>query len=117
MNSISDYEYADGSGNRYVLSNATLRYIPVKPEESSTGMYSGGEPFEISLSADQIRELQHVFDNAILAQQSHTQDRAKMTGLIIKSSQSESVSVILKPDAPQKEALENALLKLKPKLP
>jgi hypothetical protein len=115
MNSISDYEYADGSGNRYVLSNATLRYIPVKPEESSTGMYSGGEPFEISLSADQIRELEQVFDNAILAQQSHTQDRAKMTGLIIKSSQTESISVILESNAPEKKALENALLTLKPK--
>ena len=114
MNSNTDYEYADGNGNRYILSNNQLRYIPLKPEESSTGTYHGGEPFEISLSVGQQSELQQIFDNAIAAEQSLTKDRAKMTGLVTKSSQSESVSVILKSNAPEKEALENALNKLKP---
>lgn len=113
MNSNPHYEYADGSGNRYIVSDTTLRYIPVRPEGSSTGMYSGGEPFEISLSAGQIRELQQVFENAIAAQQSHTKDRAKMTGLVIKSTQSDTVSVILKSNAPEKETLENALNRFK----
>ena len=42
MPTQSLYEYADGSANLYSLNGNTLSYDPVRPEESSTGTYSGG---------------------------------------------------------------------------
>jgi hypothetical protein len=47
--STSTYQYADGSANVYRIKPDSLEYIPVKPEESSTGMYSGGEPKKVAL--------------------------------------------------------------------
>ena len=42
------FSYHDGNGNAYHLrdagSGAMFEYLPVRPEHSSTGRYSGGEP-------------------------------------------------------------------------
>lgn len=76
--------YSDGSANGYVFTadgdGATFAYSPVRPEHSSTGMYSGGEPRSGRLDAalaktlfDQIRALEA---NTTL----HVEDRAKGTG-------------------------------------
>ncbi len=55
--------YHDGSGNGYRFwkdsegEDARFEYSPVQPKESSTGMYSGGEPAKGVLSSKQVREL------------------------------------------------------------
>ena len=36
MNTQIQYEYADGSGNTFLLSSLTLEYVPVTPERSSS---------------------------------------------------------------------------------
>ena len=40
------YEYADGSGNKYIIKNDLkifIEYIPIKPHLSSSGFYDGGD--------------------------------------------------------------------------
>ncbi|MGH7829103.1 MAG: hypothetical protein ACREP8_02890 [Candidatus Binatia bacterium] len=55
--------YLDGSGNEYRFwkdsegGSARFEYSPVRPEESSTGMYSGGEPAQGTLSSKQVKQL------------------------------------------------------------
>ena len=81
--------YRDGSANSYHFRSdgdgdgARFEYRPVTPLQSSTGMYSGGEPRAGRLDATQLATLwQHVsaFEtNAAL----HTEDRAKGTGLFV----------------------------------
>ena len=51
------YQYADGSGNRYRLHQDSLKYIPVKPEMSSSGIYDGGDPQSVHLSHARQEEL------------------------------------------------------------
>jgi len=76
--------YNDGSANGYRFDaagdGATYRYKPVRPEESSTGMYSGGDPREGALDATTVATLwQHV--RALeQATQHHVEARAKGTG-------------------------------------
>ncbi len=53
---------ADGAANIWIFSQepgerALWRYVPVRPEESSTGMYSGGEPKNGALTDTQILDL------------------------------------------------------------
>jgi len=79
-------DYADGSANQYHFeqrsrdSPLSFRYVPVRPEESSTGMYSGGEPRQGRLTAGQARELKRrladLESNAAL----QTEERGKGTG-------------------------------------
>ena len=76
--------YSDGSANRYVFQatgdGVRFEYEPTRPEQSSTGMYSGGDPRAGLLDAatttallDQIRTLE---GRTTL----HVRDRAKGTG-------------------------------------
>src|SRR6186713_2728744 len=63
MSSIS-YQYADGSANVYIIKPDSLEYIPVKPEESSTGFYSGGDPKKIALKPEEFRNVQAMLEVA-----------------------------------------------------
>ena len=48
-NSADMYSYSDGSGNTYFITETTITYSPVTPLESSSGLYSGGEPANITI--------------------------------------------------------------------
>lgn len=81
---------ADGSANAYHLECAgegqqvSFKYVPVTPEQSSTGMYSGGSPREESLAAtdarlDALWKTLYALDSNEAV---HVADRAKGTGAI-----------------------------------
>ncbi|MBL7872426.1 MAG: hypothetical protein JNM78_12490 [Cyclobacteriaceae bacterium] len=112
MNSPTQYEYSDGSANRYVITETTLEYIPVKPEESSTGMYSGGEPKLVSITNDQYKTVASLFETAFENTSAHMTERPKMSGLIVSITGSTSHQAILKPDSVEKKNIEEALKKL-----
>jgi hypothetical protein len=76
--------YSDGSANGYVFTavgdSARFEYTPVRPEHSSTGMYSGGEPREGMLDGPQTTVL-HGHVSALEANTAlHVTDRGKGTG-------------------------------------
>ncbi|GIL22970.1 MAG: hypothetical protein BroJett042_14830 [Bacteroidota bacterium] len=75
--------YADGSANRYEISIHELKYIPVKPEDSSTGMYSGGEPAQVVLSKEQYNHLKNLFETALTQTDQQIPDRIKTSGLVV----------------------------------
>lgn len=109
MNHPVQYEYSDGSANVYVIQPAVLKYIPVKPEESSTGFYSGGEPKTVTLTPAQYKTLQELFENAFVQPQAHMQDRIKTSGLVSSISGDEKKQCILKPKSAELIAIEAAL--------
>jgi hypothetical protein len=55
--------FSDGSGNQYTVTSAgaegpgRLVYNPVTPEESSSGVYSGGSPADVQISSENTSEL------------------------------------------------------------
>lgn len=112
MHAQPQYTYADGSANHYVITVSSLQYIPVKPEESSTGMYSGGEPAEVNLTEEQFENLKQLLENGIAATGNHIPDRIKMSGAITRTAKSDTITIILKPGAPEQVALESALKQL-----
>lgn len=80
---------ADGSANFHRFTRGAdgrvkYAYVPVTPEQSSTGFYSGGPPREEDLAANDARlvELWDLLRKLEADQAKHTPDRAKGTGAI-----------------------------------
>ena len=108
MSQPNTYEYADGSANLYLLTNTQLRYVPVKPEESSTGMYSGGDPKTVNVSPTQYEELKKQFDAALGNTDIHITDRMKTSGMISRLGANEK-QCIIKPNCTEMLQIETLL--------
>ncbi|MGC4121665.1 MAG: hypothetical protein QM765_45215 [Myxococcales bacterium] len=109
--------YADGSGNAWLLDGARLRYVPVRPEESSSGTYSGGEPFERSLTAEERAELTSALDAAwaaVGAQVPDVPDRGMGSGLVSRERAGGRESVVLAPGCREQRVIESVLASMRP---
>jgi len=103
------YEYADGSANLYIITTNQVKYIPVKPEESSSGVYSAGEPKTVTITAAQYKMLQTVFEKAISNKDDHTQNRVMMSAIVSSISPDDKKQCILKPGSEDIAAIEQTL--------
>ena len=80
--------YSDGAANAYRFAHAQdanpaqFSYAPVRPEESSSGTYSGGDPASASLTADDITQLWKIVRELEADTAVHVAARAKGTGAI-----------------------------------
>lgn len=108
MSPQPELTYADGSANRYVITSTQLNYIPVKPEESSTGMYSGGEPATVAINAQQYAALKALFEKALTQTDQQITDRIKISGLVAVGDK----QVILRPGSSILIQLEAELKKI-----
>lgn len=111
MNSTR-YQYADGNANVYILTPDSLEYVPVKPEESSTGMYSGGDSKKVALTPEQFRNMRAMLETAKKKHNIHIPDRIKTSGMITTISGDEKTSFVLKPGCTEMSAIEAELKKL-----
>jgi hypothetical protein len=80
---MSSYEYVDGNGNLYAISTTSIVYDPVTPEESSTGTYSGGEPYIASLEQKQFDQIEAVFKKVISQTSDQTSNRSMGSGTLV----------------------------------
>jgi hypothetical protein len=112
MNAYAQYEYFDGNGNGYIISADAIKYIPVTPERSSSGRYSGGQPKTVFVKPEQYALVKKLLDAAIEKEEVHQADRAMMTGLILRITSSDTTRVVLNPKAAEKSRIEEALRQL-----
>lgn len=108
--------YADGSGNLYIVVSHPkphLSYQPVKPGNSSSGLYSGGEPVERDLSPEDVNALSDKVQAAINNPSVHIKERVKMSGALELHSEDQMLSIILQPACTEQIELENLLKQLK----
>lgn len=49
--------YSDQNNNVYVVTSDALSYDPITEIESSSGTYSGGEPYKVSLEVSEYDEI------------------------------------------------------------
>jgi len=102
--------YSDGSANSYAFSHtdpgqrAQFVYDPVRPEESSSGAYSGGDPARAALTADDVAQLWEILDALEADTAAHVEARAKGTTAISWSTPEGDARFIVKRGAA--EALE-----------
>ena len=106
---ITSYKYIDGSNNTYIISSKSVEYVPITPENSSSGMYSGGKPFNVAISAEQATEITNLLADALKNKEIQLETRPKGAGTIIKITGKSSKTIILKMNASEKLAIEKWL--------
>lgn len=109
MTQPSHYTYADGSANFYILTPSSLEYKPVKPEESSSGLYNGGEPKKITITAEQFTSACEKLEAAINNSEVHIKDRIKMSGAISVSDGHNTKMYIILPSCSEQIEIEKIL--------
>jgi hypothetical protein len=93
--------YSDGSANGYRFNQDTpdgqtrFEYSPVRPENSSTGIYSGGEPKAGTLDSKQSAELQKWVGKLESDKSIRTTERAKGSGAFTVRSGDKSSEFII----------------------
>ncbi len=106
------FEYIDGNGNQYILKDDILEYIPIQPEYSSSGFYSGGEPFSKKLDPKQKQALEKLFlESKSLPENQKELSRKKGSGLVLI----EQKSILVKQNSPYQKKLELELNKFRVK--
>jgi hypothetical protein len=109
MSQPSTYEYADGNANLYLMTQTSLRYVPVTPQESSSGTYSGGNPITVAITQAQYNELKTIFDKAIDNKNIHIEKRQMLSGMITLMGDFENGQCILKPGCAEMATIEQKL--------
>ncbi|MBX3157089.1 MAG: hypothetical protein KF773_14025 [Deltaproteobacteria bacterium] len=104
------YVYVDGSGNRFAIAPDRLAYTPVRPEHSSTGMYSGGDPADVALTAAQLAGIEELIRAYLADTAHHIADRVKGSGLLAHGQQQTLADMA----SPARAALEEGLRALLP---
>lgn len=107
--------YVDGNGNKYLIvsakKDATIEYIPIKKAESSSGEYSGGEPYKITITIAEHKELNDLLRKASKDDSQLIAERNMGCGTIILP----KTRYFLKMDSFYKTSIEKKLKELKTK--
>ncbi len=101
------YEYADGSGNRYLIKKDLkifIEYIPIKPHLSSSGLYDGGDYKKKEITKLDFNKIYSIFKKASRNKENHIESRIKTSGLITLQEDDKKEVCILKPNS--KDLLE-----------
>ncbi len=110
-----NYIYADGSANRYVFNKNSFEYIPVKPEESSTGTYDGGEYIKKQPDLNSFEKLVDLIQSAYGATADHIVNREKGSGRVEFYEGNTSTVFILQMNSPWRQQIESVLTEIKKK--
>lgn len=78
------YRYHDGSNNEWCIGLQKIVYQPVTPVMSSSGIYSGGKPFEKAISVAQFNEIEVLLKAGLANKTIHEDSRLKGSGMIIE---------------------------------
>ncbi|MBA2539927.1 MAG: hypothetical protein H0V17_09860 [Deltaproteobacteria bacterium] len=96
--------YIDGNNNTYEIGDR-LEYVPITPERSSSGSYSGGEPKSAALGAEQRARLISLLDQIAADTENLLDDRPKGSGTVIQGDQ----RAVCRGSSPLKQELETML--------
>ena len=108
-----NYIYSDGSSNNYIVSETQIIYDPIKKENSSSGIYSGGEPKSKPITPKDFENINTLFKEAITAKSDHQQNREMMTGLLIHKKGKKTIDqIVLKPSSLYISKIESLLKSL-----
>jgi hypothetical protein len=121
MAQVKKIDYVDGCGNVYILKlekgKGIVEYEPMTPEMSSSGFYSGGEPFEREIDIKLFNQIAELAVQAIKNKSAHIINREMGSGMLKIEINNSKQKAILAPDSKIKEKLEKLLDKTKPKNP
>jgi hypothetical protein len=111
-NNDTVYTYYDAARNKYVLNGNKLEYIPIKANESSSGIYSGGTYASKVLTEKDTQELEQLFKAALANKKAQTNKNIKPNAAVEINNGNKKISFILKVTAAINISLNNFLKQL-----
>jgi hypothetical protein len=112
MDKILDYSYSDGNGNIYLIQPNRIKYKPIKPIHSSSGIYSGGEYRKVEITPEDYKKIDDILKKAIQNKSAHTEFRVMMSSTIRYSTSKEKKNIILEPNSEEQKQIEELLKKI-----
>ena len=109
---FKDCRYLDGSGNEFIIKKTpkiTIEYNPVKPLQSSSGIYDGGEYVIKEISKLQYNKIISTLREAIENRDIYINDRVKGSGMIILQEEDKENVYILEPGSKEIDIIEKSL--------
>ncbi|MHA2035817.1 MAG: hypothetical protein ACW98X_05250 [Promethearchaeota archaeon] len=109
---IKTCKYLDGSGNEYNINREykiTIEYNPVKPLQSSSGIYNGGDYIKTELSEQQFHKILSTLREAVDNKKILIKDRVKGSGMVILQEKNKENVYILKPGSKEIDDIEKVL--------
>lgn len=104
------YMYSDGNMNSYTVKEFEVRFDPVQKEESSSGMYSGGEPKVKVITPHELLKLTVLFEEAISDSSAQQPKRSMGSALLIRYNKTTvEKKIILKIGSSHKTKIEEQL--------
>lgn len=93
-----NYTYVDQNNNRYYISQLSIDYHPIKPSESSSGVYDGGEEKKVSVSEENYIALVSIAEQFLSNKNHENINREKSTSILYSKDQNDNKrSIVLKP--------------------
>ncbi len=74
--------FVDGNNNEYLIEPDRINYQAVTPQESSSGVYDGGDSTEIPIEKEDFMNAYFLAENAFVNQQLHLINRVKNSVII-----------------------------------
>ena len=102
ITSVNDttYSYYDAARNKYILNGDTIEYIPVKPLESSSGIYNGGNYIKKEIQATDRDKLLLLFKKANTTKKAQTDKNIKPNAVVEIKTGNKKTSFLLKATSP-----------------
>jgi hypothetical protein len=94
------YSYYDAARNKYILHDDTIEYIPVKPVESSSGVYDGGQYTKKGILAADRDKLLFLFKKASTTKKAQTDKNVKPNAVVEIKTGNKKTSFLLKATSP-----------------
>lgn len=104
-------EYGDGSGNLLVITPGAIEYIPVKKENSSSGMYDGGSARMQKIPDSDYIKIERMFEEIFGNKKIQITNREMGSGML-KSTEGSKEKIIIISSSPEKDQLEQLLTSL-----
>lgn len=77
------FNYSDGNGNRFWITNCGIDYKPIQVNQSSSGYFDGGLPIRKEISKKQYNSLVETADSLIKNTSIHLEKRIKTSGMLV----------------------------------
>jgi|GEM_PF-3162185 hypothetical protein len=106
---MAQFTYVDAMSNQYHIGPDFLKYEPIKPALSSSGMADGGEPKQVALEATVFSDLSQWFEKLILDQSMQLASRNMGCGTVIDLRKKPSTTYFISPKSNHRTELEQML--------
>lgn len=106
------YFYTDQNNNTYTISSSEVRYDPITPKESSSGVYSGGEKAVVPITQKTFRKIVQLAETLQQDTLSHIDRREMRTAILLAESNGKDISRVILLPSEKRSALEKLLEEL-----